>query len=167
MHSASKIKQISRTMLSRKSRESGVVPHFEHMLSQFSIPRIVLVANGVTSSHALRSAMRSAGLTASLDLVTNREEFLASFEHGSVDLVIAAAPALEGLSIAEIQEQTDSKAASIPIILLVDHSVEGDDLQKSSNADSAHVHVMRTSQLDRLPSIFERLLRKYRTQNAN
>jgi signal transduction histidine kinase len=166
MHHVRKFKQITNAMLPRKSREHGVAAHIGPMLSQFSIPRIVLLSNSLTSTHETRRALRSAGLTASLDLVTNHEEFEASFEHGSMDLIFASATGMEGVTVAEILERAEKESGSIPIVVLANDTGDEEALEKWS-AGSAHVHVVRTSQLDRLPRILDQLLRGRRNQNAN
>jgi two-component system, NtrC family, sensor kinase len=134
------------------------------MLSQFSIPRIVLLSNNLTSSHSFRQAIRRSGLTVTLETVTTREDFLSCFDHGPADLIVAAATGFEGASVSEIAEVAKSAPHPIPIILLGHESYRQHALESWRDGTADFVGV---SEIDRLPSILERVLREQRNKRAN
>jgi two-component system, NtrC family, sensor kinase len=133
------------------------------MLGQLSIPRILLLSNDLASAHSVRQAIRRAGLTATLDPVSSRGEFLSRFQYGSVDLILATANGLAGLEIPEVIEQARSAAPSVAIVVLGKDADEGHILQAWRGA----AEFVRSSQLNRLPSVLERALRNQREKRAN
>jgi two-component system, NtrC family, sensor kinase len=126
------------------------------MISQFSIPRIVLLSNDLASTHSVRKAIRRAGLTVTLEAAASREEFLSRFQYGPVDLILAASRRSDGLEISEIVKQARAGANEVPIILL---GTEADDQAVLRDVTADFV---RVSQFDHLPSVLERALREQR-----
>jgi signal transduction histidine kinase len=134
------------------------------MMNQPSIPTVVLLANDLASTHSVRQAIRRAGLTVNLYPVSSREEFLARFRQGSVDLILAAPNGLRDLGISEVMEQSRNNPTRVPIILLAIDPDQGNVLRpwREESAD-----LVRVSKFDRLPLVLERVLREQRNKNAN
>jgi hypothetical protein len=51
-----------------------------------SLPKVLLLTNDLTSPHAIREAIRRAGLTLILETIGSRSEFLSRLHSGQVDL---------------------------------------------------------------------------------
>jgi two-component system, NtrC family, sensor kinase len=134
------------------------------MTNQSGIPKVLLVTNDLASTHSVRQAIRRAGLTIILDPVSRREQFLSRLHSGSADLILAGANGLEDLEISEIVEQSRNSANEVPIILL---DRETDNGRVLTSWQDASANFVRVAQLDRLPSVLERVLREQHTRNAN
>ena len=136
-------------------------------MNQLGIPRIVLVTNDLASTHSVRQAIRRAGLTVILDPVSTREQFQARLRSGSVDLVLAGAREVENLKIAQIVEQSRNGQNEVPVIVLGRDSENRKVLHSWPDRSDSSADFVRVAQLDRLPSVLERLLREQRDKNAN
>lgn len=123
-----------------------------------------MLANDLASTHSVRQTIRRAGLIVILDPVSSREGFLSRIRNGSVDLIVAGAGGIQGLEVPEIVEQARSGENPIPIVLLGRESDEPRILRSWREGAADFVSV---SQLDRLPSVVDRVMRHQRNQKAN
>jgi two-component system, NtrC family, sensor kinase len=121
------------------------------------------LTNDYTATHGVRQALRRAGMTATLDAVSSRAEFLSLHRCGVADLILAPAEGLEGLEISEVLDYARGGAQPVPIVLLGGDTDQRQVLQLWRGA-AQFVHV---SLLDRLPFVLERTLRKQREKRAN
>jgi len=134
------------------------------MMSQVSIPRVMMLANDLASTHLVRQTIRRAGLVVTLDPVSSREGFHSHIRNGAVDIIVAAASGFQGMEVPEIVEQARSGENAIPIVLLGRELDEPDILRSWREGAADFVSV---SQLDRLPSVVDRVLRHQRNQKVN
>jgi two-component system NtrC family sensor kinase len=133
-------------------------------MSQLSIPKVVLLANDLVPAHSVRQAIRRAGLTVTLEPVANREEFLSRFQFDSVDLILAATTGMRGVEVSEILEGARHGSIHAPIVLIGRDADERNVMQTWRDGVSDFILV---SQLDRLPSVLERVLRRHSDRRAN
>lgn len=135
------------------------------MLNHLSIPRILLLTNDVASTHSVRQVIRRAGLTVTLDTVSNREEFLSRCCAGAVDLILAASTGFDGMAISDIQERARNADHTVPVVLLGREIADGRFFTGQREGQMG-THFVRTSQFERLPSALDQLLRRQQEQRA-
>ena len=126
------------------------------------MPKVLLLANDLASAHAVRDAIRRAGLTVNLDAVETRSEFLSRLRSGPIDLILAATTGLRGLTVAEVLELAGNAETRIPLVLIGRDGEESEAVQALRDGVSDYV---RITQMGRLPAITERALRERREIN--
>ena len=124
-----------------------------------SLPKVLLLANDLASAHAIREGIRRAGLTLILEMVSSRSEFLSRLYSGSVDLMLAGASGLDGLSISEILEAAGKPGSRVPLIVIADESAGSKAL---TIIQTGVPEYLDRDELPRLPAIIERVLRERR-----
>ncbi len=125
---------------------------------------VLLLANDLASTHAVRDGIRRAGLTVILETVATRAEFLSRLRGGLVDLILAATSGLRGLPIAEVLEYAGNAEPRIPLVAIGREGEESEAVQALRDGVSDYV---RLTQLGRLPAIIERALRERRENDKH
>jgi signal transduction histidine kinase len=141
-------------------------------MSQFPIPagmaasvaKVLLLEKDLASAHAVREGMRWTGLTVILETVGTREEFLSRLPSLPVDLILAATTGLPGLAIAEILEHMCNAARRVPLVLIGKDDEESETMRALRGGVSDYV---RLTELKRLPTIIERILREHRDRDKH
>jgi two-component system, NtrC family, sensor kinase len=121
-----------------------------------SLPKVLLLTNDLTSAHAIREAIRRAGLTLILETIGSRSEFLSRLHSGQVDLILVATSGFGGLSVSEINGNAAALAEGVPLIV-IGNQREG--LRTLSRAQTSASDYVDANHLPQLPAIIERVLR--------
>lgn len=133
-------------------------------MTQLSIPKILLLANDLASAHAVREAVRRAGMTVILDTVRTDEEFHLRLGTGQIDVLLAADTGVGHLSLAEMVSHVHETLGEIPLIALRGYAeseeAEREQTKPFLTARDGIFDSLRASQMERLPSILRRALRE-------
>jgi two-component system NtrC family sensor kinase len=137
---------------------------FRIMMSHPSIPKVLLLANDLVPTHAVRQAIRRGGLTVTLEQVSTRDDLYSRFSSGSADLILAATTGMRGVQTGEILEMARNESSPVPIVLL---GLDADERNVPRTWRDGVSDFLLVSQLDRLPSVIERVLLKQRDLHVN
>jgi two-component system, NtrC family, sensor kinase len=135
------------------------------MMTQLSIPKVLLLANDLASAHAVRESVRRAGMTVILDTVRTDEEFLVRLGTGEIDVLLAADAGAGRLNLAETIRHIHETRGEIPVIALRGCDAENEESERDQTKPfltprDGVFDSLRTSQMERLPSILRRALRE-------
>lgn len=128
-----------------------------------SLPCIFLFSNHLVTAHAVRRATRRASIHVILKGIISKEDFLAALRVYRPNLILTGEEGLPDFSLSELLEFSRNSDPNVSVIVL--GGERNRDLAVRTIREGASDY-LRSSQLDRLPSVLEKTLREHEAGNT-